>query len=150
MGKKLKPKEELYFRQDLPPDKQSSCLFKQCWHPPTGVSAYCSVHVRVIKDECIEHFTAQLSNLHPHARQDLNKKITRNCHGYHPEAIDAKVFFNCLDSMFTPLLTVDQKRDYVEAFNLRSEGNYRDLLVSKLLSLITSPVAAYNTIRRNA
>lgn len=44
IGQEITPMESLYFRQDLPPDKVSSCQQNLCWEPPNRLSRYCILH----------------------------------------------------------------------------------------------------------
>lgn len=51
-GSEIVPMEKLYFRQELDKaPKKTSCRHEFCWNSPSGFSDYCSVHLKIFKEQ---------------------------------------------------------------------------------------------------
>jgi len=51
-GEEIKPKEQLYFRQEIEKGiRGSTCKQPQCWVARAGYSDYCSLHVKMFKEK---------------------------------------------------------------------------------------------------
>jgi EF-hand domain pair len=51
-GSEINPMEYLYFRQDIDKaPRKTSCKHAHCWNMPSGLSEYCGVHLKMMKEK---------------------------------------------------------------------------------------------------
>jgi len=146
IGLEITPWEGLYFRQDKPVEKDATCKQQNCWNLLTGLSKFCALHQKLNLDRCIEHFQTLLAKLSKDEKDLFNEKLSRGMNISKENTIEISMFIKILEVFTRSKLPLEIQDWYIESFQMRQDGNYKDLDITPLMNRNTHLDQLYESI----